>query len=368
MWHRRLVEVPVVMVSEGAITNFFMKNKIKKAAEIRVGVIGYGGAFNMGRSHLLEMKNAGMTPAAVAEVDPTRLAVATTDFPGIETYSSVEEMLKKSSVNLVTIITPHNTHAPLAIQCLKAGRHVVCEKPLAITTAEVDAMIAAAKKSGVVLSTYHNRHWDGCILDAVQKIKKEKVIGDIIRIECHMGHYGQPGDWWRSSKSISGGVLYDWGVHLLEYSLQLIGGKLKEVSGFAHHGYWASKTAWKADTVEDEGFAVARFDSGQWLTLSISSIDAKGKEGWLEITGTEGTYVLDGGSYQIIKKKGDVVHIEKGRSSASQGALYYKNIANHLVKGTALVITPEWSRRPIHILDLAHQSAQKGRALAAKYG
>ena len=54
---------------------------------------------------------------------------------------------------IITVITPHNTHAPLALQCLKAGRHVVCEKPLAITTAEVDAMVRAANKADVMLST-----------------------------------------------------------------------------------------------------------------------------------------------------------------------------------------------------------------------
>ena len=231
----------------------------KKPSEIKVAVVGYGGAFNMGRSHLQQIKDAGMTPVAVAEVDPARLAVATQDFPGIETYSNVTELLKKSSANLVVLITPHNTHAKLALQCLKSGRHVVCEKPLAITTAEVDAMIAASKKSGVMLSTYHNRHWDGRILLALDLVKKQKLIGDIVRIECHMGGYGQPGDWWRTSRTISGGILYDWGVHLLEYSLQLIDAPLSEVSGFAHNGFWAPKTRWKADSNEDEGFLVARF-------------------------------------------------------------------------------------------------------------
>ncbi len=110
-------------------------------------------------------------------------------------------MLKKSDVNLVAIITPHNTHAALAVQCLRAGRHVVCEKPLAITTAECDRMIAEAKRAGVVLSTYHNRHWDGCILEAVDRVLGHGAVGDVFRIEAHMGAYGKPGDWWRSSRA-----------------------------------------------------------------------------------------------------------------------------------------------------------------------
>ncbi len=224
----------------------------KKASEIKVGVVGYGGAFNMGRAHLNEMTRAGMTPVAVAELDAERLEVAKADFPSIQTFPSLPAMLKGSDVNLISIITPHNTHAKLAIQALKAGRHVVCEKPFAITTAECDAMIAAAKKSGLVVSTYHNRHWDGCILAATKQVKSG-LIGEVHRVEAQMGGYGKPGDWWRSSKSISGGIMYDWGVHLLEYSLQILDSDIAEVSGFAKSGFWAKQSKWKEDTNEDEG-------------------------------------------------------------------------------------------------------------------
>ncbi len=344
------------------------KKKYQSAGKITVGVVGYGGAFNMGKAHLSQMQQAGMTPKAVVEIDPERLKVATADFPGIETYASVDDMLAKSDVQLVAIITPHNTHAELAVKCLQAGRHVVCEKPLAITTEECDEMIDAAQKSGVVLSTYHNRHWDGCILHAVEQIRQQQAIGDIVRIEAHMGGYGKPGDWWRTSKSISGGILYDWGVHLLEYSLQLLDGQIKEVTGFAKRGFWGPQTKWGKDANEDEGSAIVRLTSGQWLTLTISSIDSKGKEGWLEITGTKGTYVFDGGSWTIIRHADGVKTVTQGRNPDSQGQKFYQNIADHLVKGETLIITPEWSRRPIHILDLACKSAAKGTALKAKHG
>lgn len=342
--------------------------RFKKASDVKVGVVGYGAAFNMGRSHLNNMKHAGMTPVAVVEIDPARRKVAEQELPGIETYASVATMLKKSDVNLVAIITPHNTHAKLALQCLRAGRHVVCEKPFAITTAECDAMIHEAKKQKLVLSTYHNRHWDGCILEAMKHIRKERVIGDVFRIEAHMGGYGQPGEWWRSSKSISGGILYDWGVHLLEYSLQVIDSDIVEVTSYARIGYWAPKTKWKKDTIEDEAFAVVRFKSGTWLTLCVTALDSNPKHGWLEITGTKGSYVMDGRGYEIIRHRGNLTVVTKGQNTGDRWGEYYKNIADHLVKGAKLIITPEWARRPIHILDLANQSAKKGVAMKAKYG
>ncbi len=334
---------------------------------IRTGVIGYGGAFNMGRRHLEEMREAGMTPTAVAEIDASRLKEAEKDFPGIELYPRVDDMLARSEVDLVTLITPHNTHASLARQCLKAGRHVVSEKPLALTTADCDRMIASAQKSGVVLSTYHNRHWDGCIRHAVKKIRGG-AVGEVVRIQARMGTWGKPRDWWRSSKSISGGILYDWGVHLLEYALQLVDGKVSEVSGYAKTGFWAPRTAWKDDTNEDEAFAVVRFDSGQWLTLCVTALDANPKPGRLEITGTEGSYVFDPTTWEWIKPGPGGLTIRKGKNPPDESYRYYENIVAHLRDKAPLAITPEWARRPIHILDLADRSARQGRALKARYG
>lgn len=339
--------------------------KFTQAADIKVGVIGYGSTCEMGKSHLAEMQRAGMTPVAVAEIDPVRLKVASEDFPGIKTYDSVDKLLATSEANLLTIITPHNTHTALALQCLKAGRHVVCEKPLAITTEECDEMIAMANKQELMLSTYHNRHWDGCILEAVKRIG-EGAIGEVVRIEGRTSHFGKPRDWWRSSKTISGGILYDWGVHILEYSLQLLTGDMTEVSGYAKRGIWAEQTTWKADTTEDEAYAIVRFNNGKWLTLHASTIDANPKRGMLDIVGATGTYIMHADRYEIITPDANPSTII-GPNMASEGWKFYQNVADHLVRDVPLVITAEWARRPIHILDLAVQSAEKGHSLPAKY-
>lgn len=341
--------------------------RFRKPSDIRVGCIGYGGTFNMGKAHLNEMSKAGMTPTAVAEIDPERLKVAKQDFPGIETYSDVGTMLRRSDVNLLAIITPHNTHAKLALQCLRAGRHVVCEKPLAITTAECDRMIREARKRRVVLSTYHNRHWDGHIIEAVKRIRTG-VLGDLVRVECRMGAYGKPGDWWRSSRSISGGILYDWGVHLLEYALQVIDSEMTEVSGHSHAGFWSGQTRWGRDGNEDEATVLVRFKSGCLLNLRISSIDSNPKPGIVEFVGTKGTYLMDFGGFDLITHPvADETQVTRGRNPKGEGWRLYQNIADHLTQGARLVITPEWARRPIHILDLASQSARRGRALPTRY-
>lgn len=339
----------------------------KNPADIKVGVIGYGGSYNMGKTHLDEMSLAGISPKAVVEIDPSRLKAAEKDFPEIETYNSVEKMLNKSNIDLVTIITPHNTHAEIALKCINAGKGVCCEKPLAITTEECDKMIEAAEKNDVLISTYHSRHWDGCIFKAVEEICRKNRIGEVFRIEAHMGKYANPGNWWRSNRKISGGILYDWGVHLLEYSLQVIEGELCEVCGFFKKGFWNTK--WNADSNEDEGFLTARFKNGKWLTLNISSIDSfpKSERGLLEITGTEGTYIMHMDKYKIITHNNSEVQTFEGENPESENWRFYKNIANHLTNGEELVISGEWGRRPIHIIDLAVKSAERKSALKSSY-
>ena len=275
-------------------------------------------------------------------------------------------MLKQSEVNLLAIITPHNTHAPLALQCLKAGRHVVCEKPMAITTAECDAMIAAAKKNKVVLSTYHNRHWDGIILGAMQHIRKG-AIGDIVRVDAAMAGWGKPGDWWRTSKKMSGGIVYDWGVHILEYTLQIVRSEIVEVNGFMWSGIWAPFTKWKKDTFEDDALITVRYASGAWSTLAMSNIESRGNPHFIKVTGTKGTLVMNWNASEIVTHQNGKTISTSIPNPHGEGWKLYQNIADHMTKGTKLVITAEWARRPIHILDLANQSSKLGKALKARY-
>lgn len=343
-----------------------------KPSEIKVGVIGYGGAFNMGKKHLEEMKLAGMKPFAVCEIDPARLDVAQADFPGIETYGNLESMLKNSDVDLIVHITPHNLHFKLAAQCVEAGKHVVTEKPFVVTTAEADKLIALAKKKKVMVSTYHNRHWDGIALRAKQQIADKGIVGDVFRIEMKMGGYGMPREWWRTSKTISGGVLYDWGVHLLEYALQVMPGKLTEVSGYARNGYWESQAPknwpWKNDTNEDSATAIARFDHGGFIQLCVGQLESYTDPYIMKVFGTQGCYLASHGQWvtRIPDKKGDMVQRE-GRNPKGEGERFYQNIAKYLCGKQELIITPQWARRPIHILDLADQSAKQGKAIKAKY-
>ena len=92
------------------------------------------------------------------------------------------------------------------------------------------------------------------------------------------------------------------------------------------------------------------------------------KRGMVEVTGTKGTFLWEYDTHEIIVRDGDQTTVTKGKNPPTQWEKYYANVAAHLVKGVPLIITAEWARRPIHILDLADRSASEGRTLKAKYG
>ena len=110
-----------------------------------------------------------------------------------------------------------------------------------------------------------------------------------------------------------------------------------------------------------------RVKSGVWATLCITQIDANPKRGMMEITGTKGTFLWEYDSYEITVREGDIATVTKAKNPPGEWERYYANVAAHLTRGTALVITPEWARRPIHVLDLADRSASEGKTLKARY-
>jgi predicted dehydrogenase len=333
----------------------------------RVGTIGYGGAFNMGKTHLASLaKNAGFIPAAVCDADASRTEVAATDFPGIERYTKVADMLAKAKLDLVIIITPHDSHADLAVQCLNAGAGVVVEKPMAITTAEVVRMVETAKKKKKFLSTFHNRRWDGDYM-ALKKLLAEGVIGRIFRIDAGFNGFGPQRDWWRSSKKISGGSLYDWGAHFTDWILGIVPSELVSVTGHQH-----KNPAWSQYDNEDHSEAHYRFKDGTVASLTISNLAMIDKPRWT-ILGEKGSIVHNNGwgdsDFWIVKiHHGGRTFETKVKFEKSDWDGYYRNVAAHLTKGEALSVTPESAARVIAALHSADVSAhQGGKAIVPKF-
>jgi len=325
---------------------------------VNVAAIGYGGAFNMGKLHLESCNKAKMKAVAVCDVDEKRTATAKADFgQHMRTFSRVDDLLEKSDAELCIIITPHNTHAPLAIQCLQSGRHIVTEKPFTISIDEATSVIEAARKAGKMATVFHNRRWDGDFL-TIRNLVESGAIGDVYKIECFWGNFAEPkADWWRSRKDITGGALHDWGAHFTDWVLQLMPYKIESVSGFFE------KKVWPQTTIEDHAEAVVRFEGGRIAQLETSAMAAVGKQRF-RILGTRGAIEQRGwdakdGIHVVTYKDGQLIDSTVPCQKSDWDG-FYRNVADHLILGEELIVKPEEARKVIAVVDLAEQSSKQG--------
>jgi predicted dehydrogenase len=324
---------------------------------INVAVIGYGGAFNMGKNHLTWMKAAGFTPFAACDLDPARMEQAAQDFPGIRTYTDYHQLLADPDVDLVVNILPHNLHGKVNLEIVSAGKHCVSEKPFTITVAEADACMEAAKAKGVTLTVFHNRRYDHDHV-AMMEVIRNGEIGDVFQVEAGNGGFAYPGDWWRSNKEISGGNFYDWGVHFLDWVLDIIPDPIENVTGLFQ------KRVWDKMSNEDQTEAIIRFKSGKSATVWATNIDAFPRARF-RILGTKGAIQMGpewDGTFDVRQSiDGKIwerrVKFNEGNWDDS-GATYYKMLAAHLFNGAALEVTAESARRYIAVIEAAEKSSK----------
>ncbi len=324
--------------------------------EIRCAVVGYGPAFGMGKRHLEWLSMAdGLRGVAACDKYPPNLESARIEYPDIRTYSDYGYLLADQNVDLVVVITPHNTHFELAMQALKAGKHVVIEKPMCVTIDQATELIETARASNLVLTVFHNRRRDGDFL-AIKEVIDRGVIGEVFHVEAFMGNYSKPGDWWRSDKEISGGAFYDWGAHVVDWVLHFIPDKMESVTGFFH------KRVWDHCTNEDQTQAIIRFADGKMADIQISSIAYAGKPRF-RILGTKGAIVDNySDSFKVTTEHEGYPAELTVKYKETKWEDYYESLARHMIDGAPLEVTPESTRRVIAVLELSEKSSKSGQA------
>jgi len=338
---------------------------------IRVGLLGYGPAYRMGIHHSERIAaTRGMELTAVCDRDPARLDAALEEQGDIATFADAEDMARSGQIDLGVVILPHSLHGWGIETLLQAGVHVITEKPFAVTVAECDLVTALARDQGVMLSVYHNRHWDPDVLTLLHVIASGR-IGEVYSMECNMVGYGRPGQAWRSHKPISGGALYDMGAHQFEKVLQLLpktaanGEKINRRASL--YGHFLKKR-WHDVTMEDYIRAYARFDSGVEAQVVVSSLCAAPKPLWT-VLGTQGSAVVDsfrgGATVTTVDDSGvtftaEVPAVEKPND-------YYRNVADHLLAGVPLIITPQWARGTIQCIEGCETAARENRVVEVEF-
>ncbi|WP_077611452.1 Gfo/Idh/MocA family protein [Clostridium sp. Marseille-P2415] len=247
--------------------------------KLNIALIGYGG---MGSWHTKTLSNIDEASlCGIWDIDPVRREAAAAD--GIHVYGSQQELLADESVEAVTIATPNDTHLPIALAVMGAGKHVVCEKPVALGSDELEQMINCAKKNGVLFTVHQNRRWDEDYL-TVKKLYDQQIMGKIFNIESRVhGSRGIPGDW-RNQKQHGGGMVLDWGVHLLDQmTMMLKGRKPKSV--------FAQLTNVTNEAVDDGFRALFQFDDQLTFLVEVGTSNFISMPRWY-IQGENGSAII----------------------------------------------------------------------------
>lgn len=182
-----------------------------------LGLVGFGGM--AGWHTQFALKSDVVELIGVYDIKEERNKAA--EQMGIKAFDSLDALLADEKIDIVTIATPNDFHKEIAIKALAAGKNVISEKPVTLSCADLSEMIDAANKYGKVFSVHQNRRWDVDFL-MIKQLYENGEIGKVFNIESRVhGSRGIPGDW-RGQKEHGGGMLFDWGVHLIDQALQVV--------------------------------------------------------------------------------------------------------------------------------------------------
>ncbi len=321
---------------------------------LRAGVIGCGEIGQ--RGHIPGLKAAGVDVIAVCDTNLPR-AKETAEKNGIaNAYGHYGELLADDDIDLVTIGLPNALHAPVTIAALQAGKHVLCEKPMSITSADAAAMIDASQRAGKLLSINQHMRFDGTSL-AMRDAVAAGTFGHVYLTDVRMIRpNGVPGyGSWFTNKDLAGaGALFDIGVHMLDLAMFIKGfPEVKAVKGFLSSALGEQKLGLGGWGI-DRGVK-GRFDVDDtamaFITLARSPL-IYGNDTPLKFYKADDAGKIDGYAPDL---------------SRYQGGGWIKAIASFVdaVRGVSpLLVLPEQALLTTRILEKIRESAASGSEVA----
>jgi predicted dehydrogenase len=334
-------------------------------------VVGLG----MGKWHAdLILKSPGLKLVAICDANRELLAKRAQELPaGLTTYTSLDELLADDRVEGVSLVLPHNQHAPIALRCLKAGRHVVLDKPFCLKVSEGKKLIAAAQANRRLLSVFHNRRWDVDYV-TLQKLADSGKLGTVRYLESRITSPVPIGDGrWRADRKQMGGLLYDWGAHLIDQSLLLIKSRPVSVYGWMQR----DRPVKPGNDIEDRMQALIHFEDGA-VALVAWAMACPAPMPRFIVEFEKGGVRIDHGIHAFPAKPEDrngmILHTYDPNAAVKHQAKplpyvkadwvsFYRNIGAALLGKAELAVKPEQALRHVAINEAAYKSARTGRAV-----
>ncbi|MBQ2828823.1 MAG: Gfo/Idh/MocA family oxidoreductase [Clostridia bacterium] len=334
------------------------------------GLIGYGG---MGNYHFEKLSlRDDVEIIGTYDINPERQKIA--ESKGLHAFATADELLNDDRIDFITIATPNEFHKDYAIRAMEAGKAVISEKPVTMSSEELDEMIKCSERTGKLFTVHQNRRWDPCYL-TVKKIYDDNKLGRIFRFEHRVhGSRGVPGDW--RNRQPGGGMVYDWGVHLLDQMLtMMVGHKIISV--------YATLTHITNDEVDDGFTSLIKFDNDvEWLIevstnnfISLPYWYVLGENGSAQIDDWEGngkiSMVTDwenkdavpvvagvGLTKTMAPRTDDSIDEYPAEPVKSDWAEYYDNILDVLQGKATQIVTHAQQRRLVKLIENIFKSAE----------
>lgn len=341
----------------------------------KLAIVGYGG---MGEWHHKNVSERVEDIEVIGAFDIREERLEQAKKAGLKDYKSLGEVLEDKEIDIVTIATPNDFHKDIAIACLKSGKNVVCEKPVAMNAAELEEIMEVQKETGKLFSVHQNRRWDKDYVKIKETIN-QNLIGKPYYIETKVQGSRRYLNGWRGYKVNGGGMLYDWGVHLIDQILDMIKSPVVEVYTHFHSIH--------CNEVDDNFKMMMRFEDGLSVLVEVATNCFLPQPRW-HMSCIDGSAIIEDWSCN-----GKIVKLDDGEELAWDDVIvyteagptrtmaprpkettieislpevktdwtdYYKNIVAVLEGKEELIVKPEQALRVMKVIDCAFESATNG--------
>ena len=344
-----------------------------------LGIIGYGGMAGNHRKQL-EKKNVRVRLKGIFDIDESRRAAAIEQ--GYVAYESIDALLADQELDIVLVATPNDSHKALALRVLDAGKHLLCEKPVTMTSAELIEIMEKAKEKGLIFTIDQNRRVNRDFITMCRAIE-DGLVGKPYLIESRVeGSRGMP-EGWRTSKAQGGGMLFDWGVHLIDQIMYFCKEKVTEI--------YCKMFSVNYPEVDDNFRLTMTFAGGLVAHIEVSTNNFIKHPRFL-VYGTEGTMMVNewDGTGKVVRplSKDNTWSVEiaqnkvgpsktmapRDPSTIEEIALFepegiednldptYRQLVD-AIEGAPLKILPEQALRVVRVMEAAFKSAETGTAV-----
>lgn len=351
---------------------------------LNVALIGYGAAAKIFHAPLI----AGVPGLTLACISSSRAVDVHQDWPLVQVVATPQAAFDDPLIDMVVIATPNDSHYPLALAALQAGKHVVVDKPCTVTLAQTEHLLAVAAQQGRVLTVFQNRRFDTDFL-ALQQVLSSGALGRVVQVESHFDRYRPVVPMrWREQDLPGSGLWVDLGSHLVDQALCL----------------WGMPDAMSLDTacVRDGAFvndwfhAVLRYEQlgSMRVILHASTLVTEPGPRWA-VHGTLGSFTKFGldpqedslkagrqpqldapGDWGTDPRPGEVLQMATIAGVVAPVAVrrvaptppgnylnYYANLRDHLRGQAGLLVAAAQVRQVMQLLTLGEQSAIQGKVL-----